>query len=145
MESNTLPSDNELIAQFMGFERIEVGYTGTDSETQWQREHREWMDEVMMDSVGIYYVNVPENKYEWEDDIAYDTSWDWLMPVIQKIDSLYDKAFPPDFVQKLLAKEPTIDDHYMDVIALPLSTKINEAHKAVVEFIKYYNSQNPKL
>jgi len=107
-----MKTDNELIAEFMGLPL-------TKREVKFTGGTKE----------------VPFQNWK------YNQSWDWLMPVVEKIETLYDKAFPPDFIAKLLAKEPTIDHHYMDVIALPLSTKINEAYGSVVEFIKWYNQQ----
>lgn len=97
-------------------------------------------------------IEAPSDDYEAHelrpitvDDLQYDTSWDWLMPVISKIDVLYTKAFPADFIDRILAREdPGIDDHYMAVIALPLSTPINEAYAAIAEFIRWYNTQPPK-
>ena len=72
----------------------------------------------------------------------YRTSWDWLMPVVEKIEKLYSVNFPPDFVQRLLSGEKEIIDHqYMDVIALPLATPISEVYDNVVIFIKWYNQQ----
>tara|TARA_R110002126_G_scaffold272084_1_gene416196 strand:- start:4 stop:228 length:225 start_codon:yes stop_codon:yes gene_type:complete len=44
----------------------------------------------------------------------YDTSWDWLMPVVKKCDDL------------------TVDD-------MVKSGDISDTHSAVVEFIKWYN------
>jgi hypothetical protein len=77
------------------------------------------------------------------DGLKYDTSWDWLMPVVEKIDAHYSKTFPgnEEFVRRILAKEKPLDGPHMEVIALPLASKIEVAHKAVVEFIKWHNSQ----
>jgi hypothetical protein len=122
MEKN----NNELIAEFMGLHRQEPGEYNKVS--YWKTVEKD--KRKRGDFVGYY------------DSMKYDTSWDWLMPVVQKIEGLYEEDFPPDFVQRLLAKQPTVDHHYMDVIALPLATPINEAYAAVVEFIKWYNSIN---
>ena len=55
----------------------------------------------------------------------YDTSWDWLMPVVQKIKDTptHESLDGIDFV---LACDLTLQNLY----------------KAVVEFIKEYNKQN---
>ena len=55
--------------------------------------------------------------------MQFDTSWDWLMPVIENIDHLQ------------YAPVKGIED--------ALSTRhIGDTHKAVVEFIKTYNDEN---
>jgi hypothetical protein len=73
----------------------------------------------------------------------YMIGWSELMPVVQRIERLYSKNFPPDFVQQLLAgKKEIIDHHYMDVVAIPLATPISEVYENVVTFVKWYNTQN---
>jgi hypothetical protein len=74
----------------------------------------------------------------------YHTSWDLIMPVVAKIDKLYHKAFPPndEFINKILDHEWPIDDQYINVVALPLSSTIDEAYAAVVNFINWYNEHN---
>ena len=51
-----------------------------------------------------------------EDEMKFDTSWDWLMPVIQKIGE----------VNKLISENI-------------LSTDIDKTYKEVVRFIKIIN------
>jgi hypothetical protein len=122
-----MKTDNELIAEFMGF---------TFSHERGDK---------------VYNVPIGEHlKYKAFKlslvKMNYHTSWDWLIPVVEKIEELYSKAFPPGdkFIQMIMDKENPIDHHYMDVVAIPLSTPIEEAYKAIVEFIKWYNSQlNP--
>ena len=53
----------------------------------------------------------------------YDTSWDWLMPVIESIDHLQHE--PIQGIEDALA-----------------TRHIGDAYKAVVEFIKQYNESN---
>ena len=70
--------------------------------------------------------------------------WSELMPVVEKIEELYKKDFDPtEWVDSVLKGEPKKGEiKYMDVIALPLASKIDEAYKNVVDFIRWYNSQN---
>ena len=65
---------------------------------------------------------------------TYDTSWDWLMPVVEKIEIIEweGKSFEFYIVGKgcfLNDKPPTTFGE----------TKIEATYKAVVEFIKWYN------
>lgn len=86
--SKTILGMNLAIAKFMGFDAVQVGYAGTEEETEWQRNHEEWMGKVGIESVGRYIVNVKEDKWhEWE-DMRYHSSWDWLMPVWGKFRAL---------------------------------------------------------
>jgi len=62
----------------------------------------------------------------------YDTSWDWLMPVVEKIDKCY--SLLPD----------SLEGEYIiryDVLERAITNEWNiiDAYKAVVEFIKWYN------
>lgn len=76
----------------------------------------------------------------------FHTSWDWLMPVVEKIGKLYEEAFPPNekFIEMILAHEDPIDKHYIDVISTSICTPINEVYEEVIKFIKWHqvNSQS---
>lgn len=73
----------------------------------------------------------------------YESDRGMLHPVLDLIDGLYIKAFPPgdEFIRRILAHEEPLDGPYMDVVAMPITTPIKEVHEAVVEFIKWYNTQ----
>ncbi len=119
-------SGKKLIAKFMGLTFVTVGYTGTDDETDWQRENVEWFDshyEFHDHSVGDYAVNIRKNIILWQDDLRYKTSWDCLMPVMRKIHKLKPK-----------------NDFFIHITIL--NAKIDVVYKAVVEFIKWYNLQS---
>ena len=65
--------------------------------------------------------------YHYLDELLYHASWDWLMPVVNKIRSLYnvDVDVPFDTV---------------DVIAEGcIEANIIQVYTGVVEFIKWYN------
>ena len=57
--------------------------------------------------------------------IKYHTSWDWLMPVVQKIE---------DYLSDNVGKVGYFDDGL-------ISNDIEVRHKAVVDFIKQYNNE----
>ena len=61
--------------------------------------------------------------------IQYHTSWDWLMPVVEKIHYL---------------KHPTMPGfgHYKGkVTLLPIAISMKSVYTAVVEFLTWYNQQ----
>jgi len=95
-----MKTDNELIAEFMGWESFKEDL---------------WHDPKSPKIMDLY------EHYE----MRWKTSWDWLMPVIQKID--------------LLNQQDPISLENYDVAYMPLSTPINEVYEDVIEFIKWYN------
>lgn len=94
-------SENELIAEFMGYKLIGVWPTGK----YWEDGH------------GTHGIKSNEFKY--------GTSWDWLMPVVQKITP----------IAKQLGQQAWFDVTYRLV-----EVDINNVHKKVVEFIRWYNN-----
>lgn len=115
----TLKTENEIIAEFMGFSK-----TGTFYETKGIRH-----DKYKSDMFGYTYAE------EW----AFDSKWDWLMRVVDKIESL-------GYAVKIKRKDCEVDgypqDRYYDLQIDSL--KIKSVYKAVVQFIKWYNENKPK-
>lgn len=76
--------------------------------------------------------------------MKYSSSWEALMPVVEKIYKLYSEAFPTNekFIEMIMAHEDPIDRHYTDVVSMPMSTPLDEAYESVVTFIKWHNSQS---
>ena len=106
-------NDNKLIAEFMGFPK---------------------QSDVVDERTTAYYIgdvikaNNENNQNEDDvfhiDDMLFDSSWDWLMPIV-------DKCFD-------IHLEHSDDLSFLLNDAL-LTTNIDEVYRAVVEFIKYYN------
>ncbi len=91
--------DNKLIAEFMGWNTTDC-------------------DEIFTEPAGMM------ERYTTA-EMEFQTSWDWLMPVIENIDHLQYESVKG------------IED--------ALSTRhIGDTHKAVVEFIKTYNDGNAR-
>lgn len=113
-----MKSDNELIAEFMGFKYYaDYGH------------HRDvYYEEAVIDPADPDFVQTPH----WND------SWDWLMPVVEKIHKLWEQYPIVDWQND---KEMF---HFTEVVAIPVSEKIEVVYKAVVEFIKWYNSAKPQ-
>lgn len=119
-----IEENNKLIAEFMGY----------------------------IDNGDPEYLIHPETNYdhsindkEW---FLYNTSWDWLMPVVEKIEPLV--------LNVSISKNGTNIMRFFENGNLPLdnpsfiitlneagiknvNTKIEATYKAVVEFIKWYN------
>jgi len=83
-------------------------------------------------SINYYHIDyhVYDEKYHWTwyegEELSFDKSWDWLMPVVEKIHHL----------------EYEHEDN-MENIENALDTKsITDTYKAVIKFIKEYNQNN---
>ena len=58
-------------------------------------------------------------------ELKYNTDWNWLMPVVREI---YNTELPNE------------DNNYIgDITEALLDVDIQSLHKAVIEFIKWYN------
>ena len=98
---------NKLIAEFMGA----IG-TPKYNPTEWDIYITGCLD-VDSDDENAKHFYTPE-------EMKYHTSWDWLMPVVEKIEQVHE-GVP------------------QELINLSLFSTIDEVYKAVVEFIKQYN------
>lgn len=114
-----LQTDNAIVAEFMGMVLDTV-------------EHEEGTDHS--------WSNCPKGQY-WAFDTPpfFDRSWDWLMPVVEKIESL-------GYYSNII-KNTEDGRHYCTLrtqtcrtiaYTSPGNSKIESVYKAVVEFIKWY-------
>jgi len=71
-------------------------------------------------------------------DVKYHTSWDWLMPVVEKIDEVSDE----NTLFKIEHNRAFVEDieNYYIFIDVTASSRLEATYKAVVEFIKDYNT-----
>jgi hypothetical protein len=71
------------------------------------------------------------------EELQYHTSWDWLMPVVEKIESIGYEVITSESRCKI---KHNTDHSIQEVVSIDiLGTKIEATHQAVVEFIKWYN------
>ena len=107
-------------------------------------ENNELIAEFMGLSEPYYlpqYGNIRPNG-EWKDEfninqLKYNSSWDWLMPVVEKIETLgfwirmdYGDVFVVDDDSNIIIENPMHEDGY---------TKLSLVYQVVVEFITWYN------
>ena len=113
MTQEQINDNNKLIAEFM-------------------------MGEKVVDGLNIPLMAYLDSKgdYHHEEDLHYHSSWDWLMPVVEKIES---DGRTYQCVQQL----HTV--YFYDVktkgtISFSCKeTKLESTYEAVVKFIKWYN------
>lgn len=112
-----MKTDNELIAEFMGYYFQQDRFTRPDG----QYTHKE-------DGHGLFV-----------EEMKYDTSWDWLMPVVIKCHEVGD-AKEREFPEAKNLDDPTGWKAW-NYRRVGLSTNIEQVYKNVILFIKWYNSQ----
>jgi hypothetical protein len=109
---------NELIASFEGFKTYVMnGYTN---------------------------VEYSDDNVRTIQDTHYHSSWDWLMPIIEKIEdfrdenscSIYNFTIEQCFVEVI---ENRTSDTVLECDGM---NKLDASYDAVVEFIKWYNENN---
>jgi len=107
--------ENKLIAEFMGYKVFNNGFGDCYSNIK-----TDYND-------GIYKFIKGCKEYQ----LQFHDSWDWLMPVVDKIYSSNEYVKYKDTMSGIFNEEPVrINSKYISV-----------THKAVVEFIKWYNEQ----
>lgn len=109
--------NNKLIAEFMG------GLYNNQSRLSLQS-----------NEIWLPYHGVCNYKSDNGKSLNYHSSWDWLMPVLEKIRSIDNKA-KEDFKIKLL--------HYQrnnkTIFDLSILESKEYIYNACIEFIKWYN------
>jgi len=101
-DKKKINEDNIMIAEFMGYRYQESSFF----------------------SVWEFYKSHEDRFVDGE----YHESWDWLMPVVEKIEELQRSSSSQEDYK-----------YYLIVLSYPIYSEIDTIHKAVVEFIKWYN------
>ena len=111
-------NNNELIAEFAGLNKL----YDADGNVLW---------DIMNTNNSIYTLRTHE--------LRYDKSWDCLMSVVDKIESMgYEVNIQPGFTE-ISGGECNVSTYAEDG-----DTKIFLAYLCVVEFIKWYNDASRK-
>tara|TARA_R110000764_G_scaffold190685_1_gene275927 strand:+ start:80 stop:460 length:381 start_codon:yes stop_codon:yes gene_type:complete len=124
-------NDNKLIAEFMGVKPTILGA------------------EITYEMYGIIDCiedGLDEQHFFLEEELMFHTEWNWLMPVIEKIEemtidddnlTIKERRYQVD----MSYTQCSIYDHVRDgvIASADMGTKLLSTHRAVVEFIKTYN------
>jgi len=114
MKQNEIIEGNKVIADFAAL-KSESGY---------------WLLIVKSDSGWFNFL-----------ELKYNESWDWLMPVVEKIESLGYYFMINKWTS---AYTNGADGDRISITTVEGKTKILNTWKAVVEFIKWHNQNNSK-
>jgi hypothetical protein len=117
---------NKLLAEFMGvFDKI----LSTQNIHSW--------------SDAPFYYTTENSKEKVIENISnyvkYDTDWNWLMQVVEKIENYNE------FANVLFAPQGCAIDVYIEngfAFSNDCNTKIEAVYNACVEFVKWFNNQN---
>lgn len=120
-----MKTDNELIAEFMGKQITAV-----------TANFGERVKVLVLPDKPL-----SERRTGKSIEAKYDTSWDWLMPVVEKISKL---DLGPIENENASQKEIEEATKQAEVCMLCIDTPIDFVHQAVVEFIKWYNNESTK-
>lgn len=113
MKENDLIEDNKLIAEFMGLT--------PNMESIFDPGIKQWLD-----ADGEYYT---------DNELKYHSSWDWLMPVVEKIESLDYFCM----INRWTSIYSGSEGNRVAVTSVEGNPKIMNTFIAVVIFIEYYN------
>jgi hypothetical protein len=118
-----MKTDNELIAEFMG--RIPNTHRKNES------------------SAPEDYFETEAGKFGYWELNSYDTSWDWIMPVVEKIESIVTEVEICNSTCVISNGTPQGDGgkFYETIVDSYGTSKIDATYKAIVDFIKWYKSQ----
>jgi hypothetical protein len=112
-----MEDNNKIITEFMGFTF---------------EKNLGWYDNDMLMEQIVY----DQQNGNCFDKLLFDTDWNWLMGVVEKIESL-------GYYVKILKSTCVILDVEERCIVIELNTltKIEVVYNACVEFIKWHNEQ----
>lgn len=120
--TNEQRESNKLIAEFM-----------TDipavNEKYAFKQFPNYFEATIVPDCGLCWVSVMH--------LSYHLSWDWLMPVVEKIESL---GFSTHIIHtKSVGSLMHIINYITDVITTKGENKLEVVYENVVKFIKWYN------
>ena len=164
MNNQEILDGNKLIAEFMGFKKCNCIRNENGRYYDYHLSDKfELIKEVKICIEGEHGTGLENQDICFIEDLKFHSSWDWLMPVIDKIESLDLRKNGCDFPKvKFMgnyieifcyASYRSILCYWKDWMSIngnfhkhhnQCESKILAVFSAVVEFIKWYNN-NKKL
>ena len=134
----TTTESNKLIAEFMGdFELIKEFKPEPDVDVTYC-----WKQ---LSNKGYGYDTTYWTDYKsgciYHDRVCYNISWDWLMPVVEKIQML-DIVSNLSIGSSYVCLETTNQEDEWNQVIYADDRPIDKVWLLVVEFIKWYNNNN---
>ena len=144
MTTEEIIEGNKLIAEFMGFQKCNCIRNENGRYYDYHLSDKfELIKEVKIWIEGEHGFGLENQDMCFIEDLKFHSSYDWIMPVVEKIEQL---LFPNDVfynIHILGGCCVCIISSDMDELGqYSEPTKILTVFKAVVEFIKWYNEQS---
>lgn len=120
MKTEEIIENNKLIAEFMGWDKYNNGvyYTPFD-------------DASYCGGEPTHIVNYPQH-------LKFHFSWDWLMPVVKKIENLGYTVTIAGILCKI-TKVLDIENPVASLVCGDRSKKLEIVYETIIQFIKWYN------
>ena len=100
-------------------------------------------------SKGVYKQEdsiIPLNHWDWINKYQFHSSWDWLMPVVEKIELIdyvsvyFSKTYLGIHKIEISLHNPNYKYQQVEkTVFIKDNNKLQATFKAVVQFIKWYN------
>lgn len=89
---------------------------------------------------GTMYYDDAENLHPPTpvNELKFHTSWGWLMPVVEKIESITGGMLIGRMFCEIEYQDPIIREKHFK-IRIASGVKMNAIHEAIVQFIEWYN------
>ena len=121
--------NNKLIAEFMGF--------STQSDAIDERTMAYYVGDIITNADNTNNEN--EDNVFHPDDMKFNSSWDWLMSVVEQIENF---GYEFIIVESRCYVKHNTDHSIKELFHIEtIGSKIDTTHKAVVEFISKYNNK----
>ena len=118
MTTNEILEGNKLIAEFMGIKT-----------------------KVYSDRPSIVYYDY-NGFMNSTDQMEYHSSWDWLMPVVQKIETMDSCRYKIILHFEIAFIDDTATRPDSSVIRASGNNRLETAYNMVIKFIQWYNNKN---
>ena len=130
-----MDKDNRIIAEFMG------AHSDLNSFIEYDLYSCISLGHIFRDIVGG---DADAKHFFRPHEMKFNESWDWLMPVVEKIESLYEDGIDvTQYSDGILIENWREQKEIIRLTRAEESyTRIEFTYYAVVEFIKWYNKSN---
>ena len=137
--------NNKLIAEFMEFKQCK----GIRSESgkyfdYWAKENFSCIEEQEIQIESEWGYGLVEQDLLFAEQLKFHKDWNWLMEVVEKIESLDSGTYTLVFQQKscLIWNNDKGEELGFFNSSFKAETKIEAVYNACVEFIKWYNENS---
>jgi hypothetical protein len=91
-------------------------------------------NELIAEFMKNHAINSPHLRTTKELENTYDYSWDWLMPVVEKIHEIIRQQGNGKWTKE--------ESSVKSIYSVQLNMGIDRIYKMTVDFIKWYNQQS---